>query len=332
MGRTRWLVVAATGMLLAWPVVAPAALPDRGARFEVHDHSVPGAGWHVELQVGRTRTRLRSVVLYDERCGETIFEQKVKISRDGTVDRAGSFTSTEAPSEEGQWSLHAVFTTRHRVEGSFQITRPGCDTGARAFAAEHDRRGRQHGGHHHGRVGYADVGSATPAARAEARRMLRRVRRVARRQFPSYRAARRQGFRTGHRLRRFPGISHAKHSRYITDGRILDARRPESLVYWRTRSGRRILLAFMFKAPAGPRPAFAGTIPVWHRHERNGHLGDDQMTHVWLTRGIRAGFANCMPVPELEAANPRFHFTRPARARKEPDSSPCPQTTRSEER
>jgi hypothetical protein len=47
------------------------------------------------------------------------------------------------------------------------------------------------------------------------------------------------------------------------------------------------------------------------------------MIHVWRTRGLRAAYANCLPVPELERSLRRFdHEDVPNQLH---ESQPCPQ-------
>jgi hypothetical protein len=162
---------------------------------------------------------------------------------------------------------------------------------------------------------------ATPAARRQARRLLRRVRAVAARRFPTIEHARAQGF-SRYMVRRppAPGAFHLWSRANNRDDRILDARRVESLVYWKpTAPGAEpILIAFMFRARPGPRPRFAGSIPIRHNHAEGG----DKMIHVWLTPGLRAAYANCLPVPELERALPGFqHEDVPNQIH---ESQPCP--------
>jgi hypothetical protein len=145
---------------------------------------------------------------------------------------------------------------------------------------------------------------------------------VARTRFPTIERARAQGFsRYMVPQAPRPGVFHLWSRRYNADDRILDPERVESLVYWKptARGVDPILVAFMFRARPGPRPRFAGSIPVWHKHQQGG----DKMIHVWLTRDLRSAYANCLPVPELERALPRFdHELLPSQLH---ESQPCPQ-------
>jgi hypothetical protein len=75
----------------------------------------------------------------------------------------------------------------------------------------------------------------------------------------------------------------------------------------------------MFRARPGPPPRFAGSIPVWHAHKQGG----DKMIHVWLTPSLRAAYANCRPVRELERALHPFRFDDGPSHHHE--AQPCPQ-------
>jgi hypothetical protein len=171
---------------------------------------------------------------------------------------------------------------------------------------------------------YPDLSVATPAQRRAATRLLDRVRAATARWRAVSRAAA-AGFDT-HRARRTPGSTsavgylHAEHRRYSHDGRLLDPRRPESLIY-ATESGHApTLVGAMFSVPRGVLgPTPGGAIDRWHshlvcvhRHKRglaplaNGScpVGStltqgSEMLHVWLTRDLRSAFAVHAPVPEL---------------------------------
>jgi len=85
-----------------------------------------------------------------------------------------------------------------------------------------------------------------------------------------------------------------------------------------------VLLAFMFRVPADDVPPFGSPVIGWHQHVRaDGHVGATQMTHVWLTGDLRSAYANCLPVPALEAAIPAFRFSAPGEPPKHA-SEPCP--------
>jgi hypothetical protein len=168
----------------------------------------------------------------------------------------------------------------------------------------------QHDDHTYGTPpgAYPVLARATRARRAQARRLWRASLRAARERFPSYRAVWRLGYRRFNEKWRKPLIFHMRRSSYDHDGRWLDPRRPESLVYWWPVRGKPVLVAFMYRYPAGRRPRFGAPLFGWHTH---GPDTDNQMTHVWITRTLRTALANCLPVPALEAANRRFRWSRP---------------------
>jgi hypothetical protein len=305
------IVVTTVAGTLILSAAASAANPAPGARFTMHHHETRGAGWHVQIDISRRHAGVvRSVELYDERCEETIAADRIRLAPDGSLQASADFTATDRHGREqpGHWELRAQFPARDRVEGSFTLTEPNC-------AADHPFAGARHvpggGHHHHGRsdpFDYPDIAGASSAARAKARRMLRRVRAVAARRFPTIERARAQRYNRYMVREKIPepGVFHLWSRAYNGDSAVLDPERPESLVYWKpTRPGaRRVLLGFMFRLGPGPHPTFAGTIPSWHTHKKGG----DQMTHVWLARSLRGAYANCLAVPELERSLHAFTF------------------------
>jgi hypothetical protein len=310
----RLTATAALAALMLVPLPsATAAEPEAGVRFLHHDHRTKGAGWHVEIQVSRKdRAVMRMLVLYDQRCDETIAVERLRLTPAGTLEERRTFEATDAGGEEqgGTWEIRARFPSRHRVEGWFSISEPGCEV-RHDFSATHGGHTGA-GGHRHGATSdpfdYPDIEAATPAQRTQARRMLRRVRSVAARRFPTIAAARAEGFNRYMVRDKIPepGVFHLWHRGYNGDSHVLDPERPESLVYWKpTQPGAEpVLLAFMLRLRPGPRPKFAGRIPSYHNHRRGG----DIMTHVWLADDLRGAYANCLPVPELERSVPAFDF------------------------
>jgi hypothetical protein len=89
------------------------------------------------------------------------------------------------------------------------------------------------------------------------------------------------------------------------------------------RSGAPVLVAFMYRAPGGKPPPLGRSILFWHQHPSSGHAAPTQMTHIWLTGDLRSAAANCLPVPELEAAQAAFRYQPPARP-STIEGSPCP--------
>ena len=170
---------------------------------------------------------------------------------------------------------------------------------------------------------YPDLSAASRTQRRAALRLLTRVRAAAMR-WRDVRRAAASGFDT-HTGKRGAadaavGYLHAEHRRFSHDGRILDPRRPESLIY-ATQPGRQPrLVGAMFSVPRGRLgPTPGGAIDRWHSHlvcvkgAKRGlaPLADgtcprgaaraqgSEMLHVWFTRDLRSAFAVHAPVPEL---------------------------------
>jgi len=169
---------------------------------------------------------------------------------------------------------------------------------------------------------YPDLSLATTAQKAAARRLLEHAR-AATVRWQSVMAARASGFNT-HLAKRAPGDDsigylHAEHRRYSADRHILDAKRPESLIYATQPGHRPVLIGVMFSVPRGVRgPTPAGPIDRWHSHlvcmegtkrglapvngrcPRGARLTQgSEMLHLWFTRDLRSAFAVHAPVPEL---------------------------------
>lgn len=306
---------------------AEAATPKPRARFMVHDHRTPGDGWHIEMRVARDARFLAQLVLHSERCDETVLSSRVRILDDGSIASSKPFTTGD--DRIGTWRLDARWSDSDHVSGTFQITTPSCDGGERSFSAH----GEDHGGaHNHLSYGtpvgsYPDMTTGTRRAHAQVRRLWRASRREARRRFPTYSRAVAAGLKPWLRKTRWraPMLFHLRSDAYERDGRELDARRPESLVYWWPRRGQPILVAFMYRTPARAGwPAFGKPLLGWHAHMKGRRTGPTVMTHVWMTRDVRSAIANCMPVRELESALRRFRFTAPTHALTH-ESRPCPE-------
>jgi hypothetical protein len=64
------------------------------------------------------------------------------------------------------------------------------------------------------------------------------------------------------------GLAHYLNQTYLTDGRVLDPERPESLMYFRMPDGEMKLVGVMFLMPPGePGPRVGGALTAWHAHD-----------------------------------------------------------------
>jgi hypothetical protein len=320
--------LACAGTLLA---VTPAwaVMPKPGAEFTVFDHRTVGDGWHIQMTVAKDGRFLRQLVLYSEHCNATVLTGHVRIRDDGTIASSKPFAASRG--RQGTWRLDAAWTAPDHVEGSFQITRPGCDGGVRRFAADAERPGAP--GHVHTSFGtpvgsYPNMGAGgagSRRARAQVRRLWRDSRREAKRRFASYRGVRALGFTRFRTHWKRPVLFHVRHLGYRHDNRTFDATRPESLVYWWPADRGPILIGFMYRAPLkGGWPKFGKPLLGWHTHGGADRPGATLMTHVWMTNDLRSAIANCMPAKRLEAANPRLRFQPPSQLAVR-ESRPCPE-------
>jgi hypothetical protein len=270
-----------------------AELPEPSAEYQGHQHAGTSDDFHVQLRATRSRRSLTFAFVSEERCRQRVVAPRVPVGDDGTFSTSGEFEVKRSnPPATGTYTIQGRFVTPHRAKGTFRLVTPSCDTGVRDFTAHHQHSG--HGHHDHG----PDIGAATRRERAQALSLLRRTRAWAARRFPTFRSARRQGYIVPRRRsNRRATFFHVEKCHYWVDGRILDPRKPESLVYWRRRSGRHVLAAFMYRAPAGrPEPRLGGPIIEWHNH---GPTGATQMVHVWLTSELQTAYQHGPPVRAL---------------------------------
>jgi hypothetical protein len=307
---------------LATTATAESVLPASGAQFTVFDHRTPGDGWHVQMTVAKDRHFLGQLVLYSERCTETVITKHVYIRDDASIASSKPFATSDG--KHGTWRLDARWTDADQVAGSFQITKRGCDGGVRQFTAERERPGAPK--HVHTGFGtppgsYPSFRAGTAHARAQARQLWKASKREAKRRFATYRRVLALGYKHLPIPWKRPLLFHVRSGRYKYDGRTFDATRPESLVYWWPAGRGPILIGFMYRAPlAGGWPKFAKPLLGWHSHR----AGDNVMTHVWLTNDLRSAIANCLPTKQLEAANPRLRF-RPTSHLGVLEVHPCPE-------
>jgi hypothetical protein len=86
-------VVAAAAASLLLPTALQAALPLPRAQFEAHDHTTPGDGYHVQLQVGRQRRRADFLLVYAQKCNATPYVSNLPISESGRLSVSLTFTT-----------------------------------------------------------------------------------------------------------------------------------------------------------------------------------------------------------------------------------------------
>ena len=144
---------------------------------------------------------------------------------------------------------------------------------------------------------YPDLATATARERRQARRLWRQSKRSAKRLFPSPAAARQRGYNGHpHRVKRpRPFFFHFRNNDYVHDGREIDPRHPEAVVYWYDPPKPMVLVAFMYRAREHHEPNFGGGIIPWHSHCD----GWSVVMHTWFTNDLRSGFARLAPRPEL---------------------------------
>lgn len=170
---------------------------------------------------------------------------------------------------------------------------------------------------------YPTPSLATPAQRAAARRLLRRLRTAAR-PWRDPDAAARAGFATRRPYRKLGDTRimwfHAEHRRWSHDGSYLDPRQPEVIIYADAPGRPLVLVGAMFSMPRGAHGASpGGPITRWHWHRvcASGHrrglapgregkcppgttLRDgSEMMHLWFTYDLRSGYAIHAPVHDL---------------------------------
>jgi hypothetical protein len=316
-------------LLLLLPATASAALPAPGAKFEAHDHVTKGANWHIEMEIGKEARQIKQLVLYAQRCGETVYEENLGISNEGTVRLTGTLP---ASSGGGTWRVDGFFAGPERFEGSFEINENDCKSGKLAYVAAGSGGAHNHSSHHHHTSGanpWPNFKAASVKHQRQARRLYRQSWKYARR-WQRFKTALHDGFDflpEDIGLPR-PRILHLRHSKWSHDKRHLWAKRPESLVYWVPRNPRSwpVLVGIMYRWPGNKKPTFGGPLLQWHRHwqTKNNRFGSSQMTHFWMTRSLRAAFANCFPTLWLQQTNRAFRWETPRTGGSGPETDPCP--------
>lgn len=119
-------------------------------------------------------------------------------------------------------------------------------------------------GHGHGHAA-EDPSGATPAQRAAADRLHADTKAAAVR-WASLDVAKADGFRAITPV--LNGLQHWHNQRFFTDGRILDPRAPEELIYATTSRGPVLVAAmYLMERLDEPGPTIGGPLTVWHDHE-----------------------------------------------------------------
>ena len=118
------------------------------------------------------------------------------------------------------------------------------------------------GGHDHGPV---DTTPPTPEQRAAAEKL--RVDTVAAaKKFPTVKAAKAAGYKLSHDAG--GRLMHYTHPKFRDDGRLLDPKAIESLVYVTLPGGETMLVSAMYGAPKGSNPPQpGGSLTQWHGHD-----------------------------------------------------------------
>ena len=115
--------------------------------------------------------------------------------------------------------------------------------------------------------------------------------------------------------------THHPNPALLRDGKVLDPRAPESLMYWTAPDGRKVLVGVVYKAAPGEvAPTPGGELTMWHTHAggRMCHpAADDEcpddgvrMLHVFFFEGAQDTFAETM----VAAAGGRHAFARAMRS------------------
>jgi len=95
------------------------------------------------------------------------------------------------------------------------------------------------------------------------------------------------------------GPSHFRNRAFARDGAVLNAARPEGLVYLKLQDGRTVLLGAFFIAPRGQGPQPGGPITEWHHHNEQ---GSTEMMHVWTFGHPDGPFGRSLTREALRAA------------------------------
>lgn len=298
--RTVLPVAVLAGALRLIAGTAQAALPPNTIRRRAR------TGTWRSGSIRRTPRRSRRSSVYSQQCKGTIAKTGVPISDAGVIAASGGLKGY------GWWEVNATVNEPTTIVGTMRMRRADCDTGVLSYPNAITGDGRTDhahagGGHTHGSQ-YADFGRASLAERKQARALHRRVLKTWWGITPA--RAKLRGFHRPPGSKPVVGFMyHMYNQRYERDSRLFEGKRPESLVFWRRASGDSVILGPRFRVPAGKRPSFAGPIPIYHGHASATGEIPNQMTHVWMTKGPKMAWANCLPVFHLQQYNPVFKWT-----------------------
>jgi hypothetical protein len=177
------------------------------------------------------------------------------------------------------------------------------------------------GDHDHGHM--AENGTPTAAEQAAADRLVAATRSEAARYSDSA-TAEKDGYRPVTPFA-FYGARAAHYQRdvAILDGRLLDPRRPEHLIYLKSPDSRLTLIGVMYLAPPGQGPPIGGPLTFWHTHDDlcANRLGvvpmlptgtclagtsplQLEMLHVWLVDHPEGPFAEAPPPSTVTVTTP----------------------------
>ena len=147
---------------------------------------------------------------------------------------------------------------------------------------------------------YPNLAAAPAQDVADAERLWLRSKRMATRLFPTVAAARKRGYKghIKHIHRPKPFFFHLRKPKLHKDGRVLDPRYPEAIVYWYDPPRPMVMVAFMYRVEEGKEPAYARSVLPWHSHCD----GWSVVMHTWFTDDLRSGIARRPPRPEFSQA------------------------------
>jgi hypothetical protein len=147
---------------------------------------------------------------------------------------------------------------------------------------------------------YPNLDVAPPQDVADARRLWDRSKRLATTRFKTVKATRALGYKghVGAVHRPKPFFYHLRNTKLHEDGRELDPRFPEAVVYWYDPPRPLLLVAFMYRVHEGKEPAYARSVLPWHSHCD----GWSVVMHTWFTGDLRSGIARKPPRPEFATA------------------------------